>query len=85
MPLTITTWSAWCLTGGYHLPPTTLTGSVRGDIVHVDRIIGVGEIAGAAEVATAACRGCGLCAAGCPHEAVSMKKIRESVLESYYT
>ena len=21
--------SAWCLTGGYHLPPTTLTGSVR--------------------------------------------------------
>lgn len=37
--------SAWCHTGGYHLPPTTLTGSVRGDIVHVDRIIGVGELA----------------------------------------
>lgn len=37
--------SAWSLTGGYHLPPTTLTGSVRGDIVHIDRIIGVGEIA----------------------------------------
>jgi beta-aspartyl-dipeptidase (metallo-type) len=37
--------SAWCLTGGYHLPPTTLTGSVRGDIVHIDRILGVGEIA----------------------------------------
>ncbi|HOX19820.1 MAG TPA: beta-aspartyl-peptidase, partial [Gemmatimonadales bacterium] len=37
--------SAWCHTGGYHLPPTTLTGSVRGDIVHVDRIIGVGEVA----------------------------------------
>ena len=37
--------SAWCLTGGYHLPPTTLTGSVRGDIVHIDRIVGVGEIA----------------------------------------
>ena len=37
--------SAWCMTGGYHLPPTTLTGSVRGDIVHIDRIIGVGEIA----------------------------------------
>lgn len=37
--------SAWCLTGGYHLPPTTLTGSVRGDIVHIDRIIGVGELA----------------------------------------
>lgn len=37
--------SAWCLTGGYHLPPTTLTGSVRGDIVHLDRVIGVGELA----------------------------------------
>jgi len=37
--------SAWCLTGGYHLPPTTLTGSVRGDITHIDRVIGVGEIA----------------------------------------
>jgi beta-aspartyl-dipeptidase (metallo-type) len=37
--------SAWCHTGGYHLPPVTLTGSVRGDIVHVDRIIGVGEVA----------------------------------------
>ncbi|MFN8423964.1 MAG: amidohydrolase family protein [Anaerolineae bacterium] len=37
--------SAWCLTGGYHVPPATITGSVRGDIVHVDRIIGVGEVA----------------------------------------
>jgi beta-aspartyl-dipeptidase (metallo-type) len=37
--------SAWCYTGGYHVPPTTLTGSVRGDIVHVDRILGVGEVA----------------------------------------
>ncbi|HEX5634891.1 MAG TPA: beta-aspartyl-peptidase [Gemmatimonadales bacterium] len=37
--------SAWCHTGGYHVPPVTLTGSVRGDIVHVDRIIGVGELA----------------------------------------
>ena len=37
--------SAWCHTGGYHYPPVTLTGSVRGDIVHVDRIIGVGEVA----------------------------------------
>ena len=37
--------SAWCLTGGYHLPPTTLTGSVRGDILHVDPILGVGELA----------------------------------------
>ena len=37
--------TAYALTGGYHLPPATLTGSVRGDIVHVDRILGVGEIA----------------------------------------
>lgn len=37
--------SAWCYTGGYHVPLTTLTGSIRGDIVHVDRIIGVGELA----------------------------------------
>jgi beta-aspartyl-dipeptidase (metallo-type) len=37
--------SAYCLTGGYHLPPVTLTGDVRGDIVHIDRIIGVGEVA----------------------------------------
>jgi beta-aspartyl-dipeptidase (metallo-type) len=37
--------SAWCHTGGYHLPPVTLTGSVRGDIAHIDRIIGVGEVA----------------------------------------
>lgn len=37
--------SAWCHTGGYHVPPVTLTGSVRGDIVHLDRVIGVGELA----------------------------------------
>ncbi|MCU0621088.1 MAG: beta-aspartyl-peptidase [Gemmatimonadales bacterium] len=37
--------SAWCYTGGYHYPPTTLTGSVRGDMVHIDRVIGVGEVA----------------------------------------
>lgn len=37
--------SAWCWTGGYHVPPTTLTGSVRGDIVHIDCIIGLGELA----------------------------------------
>lgn len=37
--------TAFGLTGGYHLPPATLTGSVRGDIVHIDRILGVGEIA----------------------------------------
>ncbi len=37
--------SAWCWTGGYAVPPCTLTGSVRDDIVFVDPIIGVGELA----------------------------------------
>ncbi|MDX1517876.1 MAG: beta-aspartyl-peptidase [Woeseiaceae bacterium] len=37
--------NAWCHTGGYHVPPVTLTGSVRDDIVFVDPIIGVGELA----------------------------------------
>jgi beta-aspartyl-dipeptidase (metallo-type) len=37
--------SAWCWTGGYHLPPATITGSIRGDIALVDPVIGVGEVA----------------------------------------
>jgi beta-aspartyl-dipeptidase (metallo-type) len=37
--------SAWCHTGGYHYPLTTLTGSARSDIVNIDPIIGVGELA----------------------------------------
>ena len=37
--------SAWCYTGGYHVPVTTLTGSVRGDIVNLEPVIGVGEVA----------------------------------------
>ena len=36
---------AWCHTGGYHVPPVTLTGSVRDDIVFVEPILGVGELA----------------------------------------
>lgn len=32
-------------TGGYEVPPPTLTGSVRGDIVHIDRVVAVGELA----------------------------------------
>ncbi len=36
---------AYCHTGGYHVPPVTLTGSVRDDIVFVEPIIGVGELA----------------------------------------
>jgi beta-aspartyl-dipeptidase (metallo-type) len=37
--------SAFCLTGGYHLPPATATGSVRLDLVLIDLILGVGEVA----------------------------------------
>ena len=37
--------SAFCWTGGYSVPPRTLTGSVRSDIVFVDPIVGAGEIA----------------------------------------
>src|SRR6266536_2141902 len=37
--------SAYCLTGGYHLPPMTVTGSVRLDLVLIDLILGVGELA----------------------------------------
>jgi beta-aspartyl-dipeptidase (metallo-type) len=33
--------SAWCWTAGYHVPPVTLTGSVRGDIAHVECVVGV--------------------------------------------
>jgi beta-aspartyl-dipeptidase (metallo-type) len=36
---------AWCHCGGYHLPPVTFSGSVRRDIVFVDPVIGVGEVA----------------------------------------
>ncbi len=37
--------SAWCYTGGYHWPATTLTGSVTRDIVNIDCIVGLGELA----------------------------------------
>lgn len=37
--------SAYCYTGGYHLPPTTLTGSVRSDIIFIEPVVGVGELA----------------------------------------
>lgn len=43
--LTVEGLSAWCHTGGYHFPPVTVTGSVRSDIVHLDPVIGVGELA----------------------------------------
>jgi len=37
--------SAWAWTGGYPVPPATLTGCVRDDIAFIDSIIGVGELA----------------------------------------
>ena len=37
--------SAYCMTGGYHLPPATITGNVRRDLVLIDLILGVGEVA----------------------------------------
>lgn len=37
--------SAWCYTGSYAVPPVTLTGSVKDDIVFVEPVIGVGELA----------------------------------------
>lgn len=36
---------AWGYCGGYHLPASTLTGSVRADIAFIDPLIGVGELA----------------------------------------
>ncbi|MFT7129031.1 MAG: beta-aspartyl-dipeptidase (metallo-type), partial [Gammaproteobacteria bacterium] len=37
--------SAYCWTGGYHLPLTTLTGSARSDIAFIEPVIGIGEFA----------------------------------------
>ena len=37
--------NAFAYTGGYHMPLTTLTGSVRDDMAFVDCIVGVGEVA----------------------------------------
>lgn len=37
--------SAFAFTGGYHVPPQTLTGSVRGDLVFIEALIGIGELA----------------------------------------
>lgn len=36
---------AYGYSGGYHVPPATLTGSVRGDLVFIEALIGVGEVA----------------------------------------
>ena len=37
--------SAYCWTGGYHYPLTTLLGSAKRDIVFLDPVIGIGEFA----------------------------------------
>ena len=37
--------TAYIYTGGFELPPTTLTGSVVDDVVMIDKIIGTGEVA----------------------------------------
>ena len=37
--------TALAFTGGYHVPPQTLTGSVRGDLVLIEALIGIGEVA----------------------------------------
>jgi len=37
--------SAYCWTGGYHYPLTTLTGNAKSDIVFIEPIIGIGELA----------------------------------------
>lgn len=37
--------SAWIYTGNYHFPLPTITGSVRSDLVLVDKVVGAGEIA----------------------------------------
>jgi beta-aspartyl-dipeptidase (metallo-type) len=37
--------TALIYSGGYNVPPTTLTGSVRSDLLFVDAVVGAGEIA----------------------------------------
>ncbi len=37
--------SAYCWTGGYHYPLTTLMGSAKKDIVYLEPVIGIGEFA----------------------------------------
>jgi len=37
--------TALAFTGGYHVPPQTLTGTVRGDLVLIEALIGIGEVA----------------------------------------
>ena len=36
---------AWMWTGGYNVPPTTVMGSVREDLMYVPEVVGAGEVA----------------------------------------
>jgi beta-aspartyl-dipeptidase (metallo-type) len=37
--------TAFIWSGGYNVPPTTITGSLREDLIFIDEVIGAGEIA----------------------------------------
>ena len=37
--------NAWGYTGGYHLPPATLTDGVQSDLAFIEALIGIGELA----------------------------------------
>jgi beta-aspartyl-dipeptidase (metallo-type) len=37
--------TALAFTGGYHVPPQTLTGTVRSDLVLIEALVGIGEVA----------------------------------------
>jgi beta-aspartyl-dipeptidase (metallo-type) len=37
--------SAYCWSGGYNVPPTTVTGSIRNDMLFIEEVVGAGEIA----------------------------------------
>jgi beta-aspartyl-dipeptidase (metallo-type) len=37
--------SAFMWTGGYNMPPSSVTESVRGDLLYIDEVIGAGELA----------------------------------------
>jgi len=40
-------------------------------------LVGAGDVAGAAQIAAAACRGCGLCAGECPAKAIQLQHYRD--------
>ncbi len=45
-------------------------------------LVGVGDIVGAAEIAPAACRGCGICAGECPAKAIQLQHHRDEQILS---